>query len=112
MPDTKKGSQISVLAMVNVKVLYVGYMKELLHISQEKVGLSIGSSVNELLNLLSEKYGEAFSSLVLRGNSTVDAWACILVNDQDIETGDGLNTKLNEGAEVCIMALYELPVGG
>ncbi|MBI4332598.1 MAG: MoaD/ThiS family protein [Chloroflexi bacterium] len=99
--------------MQTVKVVYIGYISQLLGKRQEEISLPDNPTAGDILQELAKAHGETFSSAVLSGDGqAVDSWTRVLVDDRDIRNLQGLSTRVKEGAEVCVMALFEVPAGG
>ena len=65
-------------------------------------------TVNELLALLSEKYGTEFRDYIYDQKRKVQGFLSFILNDKNINKMQGLDTKLKEGDILAILP----PVGG
>lgn len=59
--------------------------------------------LRELLNALSESFGDSFKERVLDPTGRPQPFVNIFVNDKDIRHLDNLKTKLKDGDEVLIL---------
>ncbi len=65
-------------------------------------------SVEELLSLLSEKYGQKFREYIYNQEGKIQDFLSFLVNGKNINNLQGFNTTLKEGDIIAILP----PVGG
>lgn len=94
---------------MKVKVRYFTTLRELSGTREEELEITKGSTLNELLDLVSVKYGEeAFNYLHVNTTGTIDPSIQFLINGGSIRNLHGLTTVLNEGDVVAIIP----PVGG
>jgi molybdopterin synthase sulfur carrier subunit len=61
------------------------------------------NSVNDLLDVLIEKYGSALEDFLLNQEHNLQQYLVMLVNGRGIETLNGLDTSLCDGDEVSIL---------
>jgi MoaD family protein len=59
--------------------------------------------LRELLNTLSESFGDSFKEQILDSTGKPQPFVNIFVNDKDIRHLEQLETKLNDGDEVLIV---------
>ena len=59
--------------------------------------------LRQLLNALSESFGESFKERILDPTGRPQPFVNIFVNDKDIRHLEDLETKLNDGDEVLIL---------
>lgn len=95
-----------------MKIVYLGMLQSALGVKEEDLQPPSGSTVGGLLSSLADKYGESFRFTVLGRDGTLRPLAKVFVSDKDIEEMDGLNTRLENDAEVCIFIAVEAPAGG
>lgn len=94
--------RITVKAFANLRSILGGSHKILLELRE-------GSSLKDLINTLSEKYGKLFKESILQPEKDeIHPYIKILLNGRDVEFLNGLLTKLNDGDEVVIIP----PAGG
>lgn len=96
---------------VSIKVKYLGLLKNTAGCDEEAVTLPKGGCVEDLFQLLCQKHGEQFSSVMFRTNGRLRPTAQVLVGDQDIRDGEGAGTKL-EGDEEISLTIGIYPAAG
>ena len=87
---------------VNVKVRYLGLLKNTVGCGEESLSLPRGVYVSDVFRMLSEKYGEQFSSVVFRADGGLRPMTRVLLNDCDIRDGDGVETVLEGNPEMSL----------
>jgi molybdopterin converting factor small subunit len=87
---------------VKIKIQYLGLLSSTLGCGEEELTLESDASVQDCLKHLSEKYGEQFTSVMFRSSGKLRPMTRVLVNDEDIRDGDGVNTKLNHHLEMSL----------
>ena len=97
--------------MNKVKVIYIGRMQQLTGVHDEELSLSKEATVLDLLSFLTQRHGEAFKSGVLTADNELQSTVKVLVNDRDIDEIDGLDTKLENSAETCVI-LVDFTIDG
>jgi molybdopterin converting factor small subunit len=99
---------------VTVKVIFTGPFQELTGRDQEMITLSAGSTLRELLLLLSERYGSDFRDYVFVSEETLSQEVLVLVDGLNAGGLKGLKTPLEgePNTEVEVGFLGPLPVGG
>jgi molybdopterin converting factor small subunit len=100
------------MEQVEVKVNYFGLLRSTLGLEEERVALPSGGSVEDMLRLLGEKYGEQFTSAVLRPDGRLRTLAKVIVDGKNIRDGDGLKTKLEGNPEIALTVGIFPMVGG
>ncbi|MCH8057035.1 MAG: MoaD/ThiS family protein [Proteobacteria bacterium] len=96
---------------VNIKLHYLGLVKNTVGCAEEEIVLPEGSRLIDAFNALDKKYGEQFTSVILKANGRLRPSAKVLVDEQDIRDGDGLDTKLEGKPQVSItVGMY--PIAG
>ncbi|MEM1891748.1 MAG: MoaD family protein, partial [Nitrososphaerota archaeon] len=61
------------------------------------------SSIRDLLNQLSEKFGDAFRQRVLDERGNLRSFVVLYVNGKNIQLTEGLDTRLEDGDEVMML---------
>ncbi len=99
---------------VNVKVLFTGPAEQLAGCHQELITLPEGSTLRELLRLLSERHGSDFRDHVFVDGETLSGEILILIDGLNALGLGGLETPLvgDTGPEVEVGFLGPIPVGG
>jgi molybdopterin converting factor small subunit len=87
---------------VKIKVQYLGLLSSTLRCSEEELTLESGTSVQDCFNLLTKKYGDQFTSVMFRSSGKLRPMTRVLVNDEDIRDGEGVNTKLDGHLEMSL----------
>ncbi len=96
---------------VNIKLHYMGLLRNTVGCAEEEIVLPEGSCLIDAFDALSKKYGEQFTSVVLKTNGRLRPSAKVIVDEQDVKDGDGLNTKLEGKPQVSItVGMY--PIAG
>lgn len=92
---------------MKVKVEYLGHIRHIIgSVSEEEVEISDGSSVADLLSMLSEKYGESFRKAVYEPKGAdVKANYIITVNGYLLNQLDGIKTKLKPKDHVTLLPI-------
>ncbi len=93
---------------MNVKVKFFTSLREITGKKMDKLQLERIITVEELLTLLSDKYGKSFREYIYNKKGEVQAFLSILVNGKNINILQEFDTKLQEGDTVAILP----PVGG
>ena len=92
---------------VNVRVKFFTTLRELTGKAEETVNLPKGSTVGNLLDELSRRYGPKFVEYVF-DKGEVKPYLIVMVNGKSINALDGLKTVLEENSTVAILP----PAGG
>jgi MoaD family protein len=92
---------------VEVRVEYLGHVRNIIgSVREEEVKIKDGSSVADLLMVLSEKYGEPFKKAVYERSSTdVKSNYIITVNGYLLNQLKGLETKLKNHDHVTLLPI-------
>jgi molybdopterin converting factor small subunit len=90
------------MEQIEVKVNYFGLLKNTLGLEEERISVPPGKDVGDVLRLLSEKYGEQFTSAVLRPDGRLRALAKVIVDGKNVRDGDGVKTKLEGFPEMAL----------
>ena len=93
---------------MNVEVKFFTSLREITGKKVDEIQLQNAITVDELLTLLSEKYGKNFREYIYNNKGEVQGFLSFLVNGKNINIMQGFNTKLQENDIVAILP----PVGG
>jgi len=93
---------------MNVEVKFFTSLREITGKKVDKIQLQNAITVDELLTLLSEKYGKNFREYIYNKKGDVQGFLSFLVNGKNINIMQGFDTKLQENDVVAILP----PVGG
>jgi MoaD family protein len=93
---------------MNVEVKFFTSLREITGKKVDKIQLQNAITVDELLTLLSEKYGKNFREYIYNKKGDVQGFLSFLVNGKNINIMQGFDTKLQENNVVAILP----PVGG
>jgi len=93
---------------MKVEVKFFTSLREITGKKVEEIQLQSTITVEELLTLLSEKYGKKFREYIYNKKGEVQGFLSFLVNGKNINILQGFDTKLQEGDTVAILP----PVGG
>jgi MoaD family protein len=102
--STARTQEISM--RINIKFFTI--LREITGKREERIQFSKAINVEELLNLLSEKYGESFVSYVCDDRKKTRDSLQFLLNGRNIAALNGFKTKLKDGDEIAIIP----PIGG
>ena len=100
------------MSNVDVKVQYFGLLKNTVGREEEQITLAKGARVEDLVNLLGQKYGEQFSSVILRADGSLRRLSRIIIDGINIRDGDGLKTKLEGDHEISLTVGINAIAGG
>jgi molybdopterin synthase sulfur carrier subunit len=93
---------------MKVKVKFFTTLREITQKKEETIDLPKPATVEDLLKVLSERYGRGFKEYVYSKAEKVQPYLQFLVNGRSTLTLQGFKTKLENGDEVAILP----PVGG
>ena len=93
---------------MKVEVKFFTSLREITGKKVDKIQLQNPITVNELITLLSEKYGKNFREYIYNNKGDVQEFLSFLVNGKNINIMQGFDTKLQEDDVVAILP----PVGG
>jgi molybdopterin synthase sulfur carrier subunit len=93
--------------VLKVKVEFLGHVRNVIGSErEEEVEISEGSSIADLLAMLSEKYGEPFKKAVYeKTGSDVKSNYIITVNGYLLNQLNGVETKLKNGDQVILLPI-------
>jgi molybdopterin synthase sulfur carrier subunit len=95
--------------MISVKVKTIMEIAELFGCHEQYISLPEGSRISELLDKLEKKYGQAFSEILNKKDSSEQRPnLTFLLNGTNILSLDMFETKLKDGDEVFLFP----PAGG
>ncbi len=93
---------------MKVEVKFFTSLREITGKKADEIQLQNAITVKELLNLLSEKYGEKFREYIYNKKGKVQDFLSFLVNGRNINVLQGFDTELKQGDTIAIIP----PVGG
>ncbi len=93
---------------MKVEVKFFTSLREITGKKVDEIQLQNTITVDELLTLLSEKYGKNFREYIYSKKGDVQGFLSFLVNGKNINIIQGFDTKLQENDVVAILP----PVGG
>jgi molybdopterin synthase sulfur carrier subunit len=93
---------------MKVEVKFFTSLREITGKKADEIPLQTVSTVEELLNLLSEKYGKKFREYIYNKKGKVQDFLSFLVNGRNINVLQGFDTELKQGDIIAIIP----PVGG
>jgi molybdopterin synthase sulfur carrier subunit len=93
--------------VLKVKVEFLGHVRNVIGSErEEEVEISEGSSIADLLAMLSEKYGEPFKKAVYeKSGADVKSNYIITVNGYLLNQLNGVETKLKNGDQVILLPI-------
>jgi len=92
---------------LKIKVEFLGHVRNVIGSNrEEEIEISEGSSIADLLMMLSEKYGEPFKKAVYeKSGSDVKPNYIITVNGYLLNQLNGVETKLKNGDQVILLPI-------
>jgi molybdopterin synthase sulfur carrier subunit len=93
---------------MKVEVKFFTSLREITGKKVEEIQLQSVITVEELLILLSEKYGKKFREYIYNKKGKVHGFLSFLVNGKNINVLQGFDTELKQGDIIAILP----PVGG
>ena len=100
------------LENIKVNVQYFGLLKNTLGCEEEQFSLAKGSSVRDVMDLISDKHGEQFTSMVFRSDRTLRRLAQVMIDGDNIRDGNGLDTIIDDGHELSLtVGIYAIAGG-
>jgi MoaD family protein len=88
---------------MEVTVRYFTVLRKITQKRQENLEMKPNSTVEDMLTVLTGKYGESFERYVSSGKRRKGLQLVFLLNGQDVRNLDGLKTRLNNGDTVAVM---------
>jgi molybdopterin synthase sulfur carrier subunit len=93
---------------MKVEVKFFTSLREITGKKSDEIQLQNVITVEELLTLLSEKYGKKFREYVYNKKGKVQDFLSFLINGKNINVLQGFDTELKQGDTIAIIP----PVGG
>ena len=93
---------------MKVEVKFFTSLREITGKKVDKIQLQNTITVNELITVLSEKYGKNFREYIYNQKGDVQEFFSFLVNGKNVNIMQGFDTKLQEMDVIAILP----PVGG
>ncbi len=93
---------------MTIKVKFFTSLREITRKKVDEIQLQRVITVEELLTLLSKKYGKRFREYVYNKKGKVQSFLSFILNGKNINNMQGFGTKLKEGDIIAIVP----PVGG
>lgn len=93
---------------MQITVRYLSIIREITGTREERVKAREGSTVEDLIEILNEKYGEVFRRISLSGRERRGLQIVYFLNGQNIKALDDFKTKIPNGSELVIIP----PVAG
>ncbi len=93
---------------MKIKVKFFTSLREITDKKVDEIQLKNAITVEELLAILSEKYGKKFREYIYNKKGTVQDFLSFLVNGKNINVLQELDTELKQGDILAIIP----PVGG
>ncbi|MGD9131004.1 MAG: MoaD family protein [Candidatus Bathyarchaeota archaeon] len=93
---------------MKVEIKFFTSLREITGKKAEEIQLQNVITVEELLTLLSEKYGNKFTEYIYNKKGKVQDFLSFLVNGKNINVLQGFDTELKQGDTIAILP----PVGG
>jgi molybdopterin synthase sulfur carrier subunit len=93
---------------MKVEVKFFTSLREITGKKADEIQLQSVITVEELLTLLSEKYGKKFREYIYNKKGKVQDFLSFLVNGRNINVLQGFDTELKQGDIIAIIP----PVGG
>jgi molybdopterin synthase sulfur carrier subunit len=93
---------------MKIKVKFFTSLREITDKKVDEIQLKNAITIEELLNILSEKYSKEFREYIYNKKGKVQDFLSFLVNGKNINVLQGFDTKLKQGDTIAILP----PVGG
>jgi MoaD family protein len=90
-------------ATMEITVHYLTVLRGITDKRQEKIQLREGSTLQDMLELLTKKYGDDFKRFAHSGRKKKGLQLVFLLDDEDAAQFSGLKTKLQDGVTVTLM---------
>jgi molybdopterin converting factor small subunit len=95
-----------------VHISYLGLVRNVIGCRQEEISVSSGTTVGQLLSLLTDKHGSPFQESVFKQSGKLRATVQVCLDDRDIDDLEGFNTPLGSDKRVTILVGVYPPEGG
>lgn len=95
-----------------VTVTYVGLIRSLAKVGEEKVHVPAGASVRDLLHLLAETRGEELRDALFESQEQCSRYLRVLSGSTDIGELEGVDTLLDDVREVTLVLIIPQFAGG
>ncbi len=93
---------------IAVKVKFMGDLRALIREPDSVVTLPEGSTIADLMNSLSESYGEPFTRRVFSSPGTLHHYMLLFLDGRDIKEMGGMAATLGGGeVEVVMLPMFE-----
>ena len=93
---------------MQVEIKFFTSLREITGKKADEIQLQNVITIEELLTLLSEKYGKKFTEYIYNKKGKVQNFLSFLVNGKNINVLQGFDTELKQGDTIVIIP----PVGG
>lgn len=93
---------------MEVTIRYFTLLRNLTGTREERLAVGEDQTIEDILGILSKKYGKEFEDYVLSGRDRRGLRVLFFLDGRNIEGLDGLKTKLRAGSVVALMP----PVAG
>jgi molybdopterin converting factor small subunit len=98
------------LSKLDVRIKFMGDLPAVIGQRSLELELPAGNTVGDLFALLSERYGEAFTSRVFSRPAKLHHYMLVFVDGENIKDSGGLDAKLgNSQVDVVMLSMF---VGG
>ena len=88
---------------MEITVRYFTVLRKITQKRQENLEMKPNSTIEDMLAILTQKYGESFERYVSSGKGKKGLQLVFLLNGQDVRNFDGLKTKLHSGDLVAVI---------
>ena len=95
-----------------IKIRYVGLIENVMGNRQEELHIDTGTTVGELLQLLSQKHGAEFRHSILRNSGELRPSVTIHLGNRDIKELESLNSRLQPDSEITLIITGHPDPGG
>jgi len=95
-----------------IQVLYFGLVRNVVKETEEKVTLSAGATVRDLLELLCRRHGDALRDALFTVEKTLVANVMILLDGTNIFYQEGLDTPIDTQKSLHVLLTTTAMAGG
>lgn len=95
-----------------IQVLYVGLVRNVVKQEEETVTLPAGATVQDLLDILCERHGDALRDSLFTAEGTLIANAIILLDGTNIFSQKGLDTEIDNQRSLHVLLTTTAMSGG